>query len=631
MKPLLLLVDLQRDFLATPGLEPGVAAVVARAEALLAGARVAGAEIVHVWTSVSREDDRRMPHWRREGRWLCELGTPGHQPPPALEPRPDEPVIHKTGFNPFAGGELDRLLEAARPEPLVIAGVHLHGCVRQAVLEAYERHRVAVWVAADATATDDPVHGAITRRYLERRAARFLEVEQVLDRFGSGAPARLEADGELRLGALASRAREALPEWQKAGPVARAALLERAAELLAPRATELAEAMAIEIGKPIRYGAAEVRRSAEMLRAVARRASARDGGEAAGPAEVRRRPLGVIAVITPWNNPVYIPLGKIAAALAHGNAALWKPSPAAQGIAERIVAVLERAGAPAGLVGLVAGGPAAAKAVMSEPSVEAVTITGSSEAGFAAQEACARRRIPLQAELGGNNAAVVWPDADLPRAARELAEGAFALAGQRCTANRRIVAHRACRDELVELLQRETAALEWGDPRREATRVGPLVSATARDRVAGLVERAAADGAGVIVPHDTAGAAPARGFDGAWYPPTIVCCDEPGHEIVQGESFGPVAVVQTADDWEGALALVNAVPQGLVAAIFSSSRELAARFADEAAVGIVKVDRSTADADVDVPFGGWKSSGLGPPEHGAFDRDFYTRPQAIYR
>jgi acyl-CoA reductase-like NAD-dependent aldehyde dehydrogenase len=110
----------------------------------------------------------------------------------------------------------------------------------------------------------------------------------------------------------------------------------------------------------------------------------------------------------------------------------------------------------------------------------------------------------------------------------------------------------------------------------------------------------------------------------------IALCDDPGHELVQHESFGPVLVVQTADDWEHAMALLNGVPQGLAAALFSTSPELQERFLDEAQAGILKLNRSTADADVDVPFGGWKASGIGPPEHGSFDRDFYTRVQAVY-
>jgi acyl-CoA reductase-like NAD-dependent aldehyde dehydrogenase len=280
-------------------------------------------------------------------------------------------------------------------------------------------------------------------------------------------------------------------------------------------------------------------------------------------------------------------------------------------------------------VALVDGDRQEAVATMSEPEVDAVTITGSSMAGFAAQEICARRRIPLQAELGGNNAAIVWPDADLDHAAREIAVGAFAQAGQRCTANRRLIVHEDCRSELLELLRTETRALPWGDPVREETRVGPLVSAAQQERVARLIA-GAGPAVEVITPHGS-GPPPGDGFDARWYPPTIACCEDSGHELVQQESFGPILVVQTAADWDEAMALLNGVRQGLVGALFSSSRELAGRFLREARAGILKIGRSTADAEVDVPFGGWKESGIGPPEHGDFDLDFYTRPQAVYR
>src|SRR6266480_1073369 len=138
MKPLLLLVDLQRDYLASPGLEPAAGSVVERAAELLGACRELGVPVVHVWTTVSRSDDRRMPHWKREGRWLCEEGTPGHEPPPELLPEPGESVLHKTFFSAFEGATLDRLLRAEGSDRLLLAGVHLHGCVRQAVLDAYQ-------------------------------------------------------------------------------------------------------------------------------------------------------------------------------------------------------------------------------------------------------------------------------------------------------------------------------------------------------------------------------------------------------------------------------------------------------------------------------------------------------------
>jgi alpha-ketoglutaric semialdehyde dehydrogenase len=621
MTSLLLLVDLQRDYLDSPGLEPPAGRVVERAAALLGLCRDAEIPVVHALTTVSRADDRRMPHWKRDGRWLCEEGTPGHEPPPELAPDPGEQVVHKTGFSPFEDPRLDELIRETGAERLVVAGVHLHGCVRQTVLDAYQRHDLEILVAADGTASNDPLHAAITQRYLESRAATFLSVAE-LSPLVRGAVA--SSPSEDAATEAARRCRGPLGDWQRSGTAERAAALDALADRLEPRATELAATMAESIGKPVLYGTQEALRTAEMLRAVAARVRKADGVAANGTAEVRRRPLGVVALITPWNNPIYIPLGKIAPALGYGNGVVWKPAPAAQELSRQLAAMLH--GVP---LALVEGGRAAALAAMAQPDVDAVTITGSSPAGFAAQEVCASRRIPLQAELGGNNGAIVWPDADLDLAAREIADGAFAQAGQRCTANRRVIVHRDCREQMLELLERETAALSWGDPRDPETKVGPLVSPAERARIAGIVTRA---GAGVELRRPHGRETPASdGLEGAWYPPTIAICDEPRHELVREESFGPILVVQTAADWDEAIALLNGVPQGLVAALFSSSDELRGRFLQEASAGILKLDRSTADAAVDVPFGGWKGSGIGPPEHGDFDRDFYTRPQVVYR
>jgi alpha-ketoglutaric semialdehyde dehydrogenase len=622
MRPLALFVDLQNDFLSAAGLEPPSSEVVRNAARLLAGARERSLRVVHVMTSVHPETDDRMPHWKALGVRKCVRGTPGHRPPPELAPRPGEPIVSKSFFSAFSAPELAAALAGA--DTLLVAGVHLHGCVRATVLDAYA-HGLAVWIAEDAVGSDDPLHAAVTRRYLDGRAARFAPVDELLAKVAVGAAPGPDAGRYAAEAARASSAaRRAAPAWSAATPEERARPLEALAARLEAEAPALARALATEVGKPVALGEAEVRRTAELLRRAA--ALRLPEPSWAGPASSYRRvPLGVVAVVTPWNNPLAIPWGKIGPALALGNTVVWKPAPAATRLAERSLDAAHDAHLPDGVVTLVPGDRRAAAAVMSDPGVDAVSLSGSSAAGWAAQEICARRRIPLQAELGGNNAAIVWEGADLPRTASLLVQGAFEFAGQRCTANRRAVVADRLFDRLLELLSAAAATLPWGDPFDPATRVGPLVSEEARDRVAAALAGAAAGGALLITPHPLAPSRP-----GAWYPPTIVVGAAHESAIVQEETFGPVLVLERASSFDEALRLSNGVRQGLVAALFAGPGPWRNRFQNAAAAGILKWNISTSDADANAPFGGWKASGLGPPEHGPGDVEFYSKLQAIY-
>jgi acyl-CoA reductase-like NAD-dependent aldehyde dehydrogenase len=622
MRPLALFVDLQNDYLSAPGLEPPSVEVVRHAARLLAGARDRGIRVVHVQTAVDPDGEDRMPHWKAAGVRKCVRGTPGHRPPVELNPRAGETIVSKTFFSAFSAPEIEAALAGA--DTLLVAGVHLHGCVRSTVLDAYARG-LAVWVAEDAVGSDDPLHAAVTRRYLDGRAARFAPVDELLAKIAAGAASGSDAG---RYGAEAARAsaaaRSAAAAWRAASAEERGRPLEALAERLEAEAPELARALARDVGKPVTLGEGEVRRTAELLRRAA--ALRLPGASPAGAgSSFRRVPLGVVAIVTPWNNPLAIPWGKIGPALALGNTVVWKPAPAATRLAESSLDAARDARLPEGVVTLVAGDRRAAAAVMSDPGVDAVSVSGSSVAGWAAQEICARRRIPLQAELGGNNAAIVWDGADLRRAASLLSHGAFAFAGQRCTANRRVIVQSGLFDRFLDHLSAATATLPWGDPFDPATRVGPLVSEEARDRVAAAVERASAAGARVLVPHTLTPSRP-----GAWYPPTIVAGAPHESPIVQEESFGPVLVLETASEFGEALRLANGVRQGLVSALFSGPGPWRETFEAAARAGVLKWNASTADADADAPFGGWKASGLGPPEHGPGDVEFYSRLQAIY-
>jgi alpha-ketoglutaric semialdehyde dehydrogenase len=311
-------------------------------------------------------------------------------------------------------------------------------------------------------------------------------------------------------------------------------------------------------------------------------------------------------------------------ALLYGNAVIWKPAIPGSRIAKATAECFAKATGCPELMPVIFGDNETAREVME--MCDAVTISGALKTGYAAQEICTRRHIPLQAELGGNNASIVWADADLAGAVAAIVEGAFAFAGQRCTANRRVIVDATIYDSMVEKLIAATSIMAWGDPNDEKTKIGPMISAAAGRRVLGVLERARASSSQVITPlrdaNDRCGE--------QWVGPTILCCDDPASEIVLEETFGPVLVVQRARNWDDAISLCNGVKQGLVAALFSNSPDLIDDFLHRAEAGILKINSSTADAAVDLPFGGWKASGIGPPEHYPANHEFFTRWQAIY-
>jgi acyl-CoA reductase-like NAD-dependent aldehyde dehydrogenase/nicotinamidase-related amidase len=651
VNPVLLLVDLQNDFLPSAGLQPAAPALVARAAALLEGFRSRFLPVVHVWTTVRPDEDRRMSHWKRAGKWACVQGSAGHEPPPPLRPRPDELVLHKSFFSAFENSRLKQSLQSFQCNALVVAGVHLHGCIRATVLDAYQQGYPG-WVAEDAVGSNDAVHAAITGRYLGERAARFAPVGDLLRYLNAGNDlinGRLEKTlvhrsprassrvlwevpiaGPRETSAAVRVAQGAWPAWRDFAPKDRAGVLARFAELLTANGDELAIQMAQEVGKPVTQGLAEVRRSADLVNDACNRA--RDVLElrTAADACFRYRPLGVVAVVSPWNNPLAIPLGKIAPALVYGNVVVWKPAPAGTGVAWHILKLLQAAGCPEGTVGIVSGDHRTAQHLAGEAGIDAVTLSGSAAAGLVLQEICARRHIPFQAELGGNNAAIVWDEADVGDATERIAEAAFGFAGQRCTANRRVIVPAGSSDRFLTCLEQATASLKWGDPLCRGTQVGPLISAQKRDEVEAVVARSVPSAQAIRVPHAGQADREYLAGIGSYYPPTIIYGTAPEMEVVQEETFGPVLVVQTANSFEHALALCNGVRQGLVAALFSRSLALQNQFLQEARAGILKLNRATADADVRTPFGGWKASGIGPPEHGPADREFYTRTQAVY-
>ncbi|MCA2216957.1 aldehyde dehydrogenase family protein [Jidongwangia harbinensis] len=427
-----------------------------------------------------------------------------------------------------------------------------------------------------------------------------------------------------QVAAAAGVARDAATGWARGPAHARAAALHACAEALAAATGELTDLVVREVGKPLGEAGAEIGRGVAILRYFAQQALYPEG-EVYPPADgvsllhTRRRPHGVVGLITPWNFPVAIPLWKAAPALAFGNTVLLKPAPQSSAVALRLAELF--AGAlPDGVLTVLTGLGGTGEAVVD--TADAVSFTGSVAAGQAVARRSVARGIPVQAEMGGQNAAIVLPDADQEAAAKAIAAAAMGYAGQKCTATSRVIVVGDAAP-FAERLAAAVEALPTGDPADPATVVGPLIESRPREAIQAAVQRAGKGGARVL----TGGGQPDR--DGWFQAPTLLTDVPAGDDLLSEEYFGPVCVVLPAESAEAAVRTANEVRHGLVAGVYTQHLGSALTYANQLDVGMVKVNAPTTGVDFHAPFGGEKESSYGPREQGIAARDFYTRTVTV--
>lgn len=429
----------------------------------------------------------------------------------------------------------------------------------------------------------------------------------------------VEEPGAEAVRAAVARARAAQPGWLAAGAGARSAALGRLAEAVEAHADELAGLIVREVGKPLAEARGEVARTAAIWRYYAQAPFAPSGAvheTAAGPGLLltRRRPYGVAGLIAPWNFPLAIPTWKAAPALAVGNTAVLKPAPEATACALRLAELAAGAGLPEDVFTVLPGGAEEGAALVD--TVDVVSFTGSTGVGRAVVRAATERGVPVQAELGGLNAALVLPDADLGQAAAHLAAAIAGYAGQKCTATSRVIAVGAAYEPLRDALVK---ALELVDD----TVCGPVINAAARDRLTAAVDSAVAAGATLL----TGGRAPER--DG-WYLEPALLTDVPAeHPLAREEFFGPIALLHAAADLDEAIALANDTPHSLSTSVHSRSLDVALAAADRLDAGMIRVNAPSSGVDFHLPFGGAKGAAHGEREQGQAALDFYTVSRTV--
>ena len=430
--------------------------------------------------------------------------------------------------------------------------------------------------------------------------------------------------------AAVAAAHQALPAWRRMTGPARAELLYKWAGVMEADRENLAQALSREVGKPIGEARGEIARCVVILRYYAGEA-VRSMGDVI-PAQVEgalqfslREPLGVVALITPWNFPAAIPLWKAAPALAFGNTVVLKPAEQASNMAVLLARTADAAGLPHGVFNVILGkGSRIGDSLLRADAVRAVSFTGSTEVGSRVALTCAERNIRYQTEMGGKNVVIVLPDADLDLAAKLTAAGAMRYAGQKCTATSRAVVVKEVEERFLDRLRTEVEALPLGPVTDAACAIGPLIDSASRDRIREVLQNSNARRiTGGELPSDASFAR------GNFLQPTVLSGVDPGAPLAQDELFGPVLATLTARDADEAIALANRSRYGLSASLFTRDLRAALHYIQHIEVGLVRVNGDTTGVDPHAPFGGMKSSSSGTREQGPAAREFYTEIKTV--
>jgi len=430
----------------------------------------------------------------------------------------------------------------------------------------------------------------------------------------------------------ATAGREAQKLWQKVGMERRQSVLDSIGRELIMRSTELGELISKEQGKPRSEGIGEVYRSgqfftwfaAEVLR---QKGEIIDSVRAGVEIAVRRDPIGVVGIITPWNFPMAAASWKIAPALAFGNAVVWKPANQTLATAIALSQIISKQEIPTGLFNLVMGtGSEVGRSIAQHAGISGITFTGSVDVGRDVALTAIPTLKRLQLEMGSKNPLVIMQDADIALAADAAVFSAFSGGGQKCTAASRLIVQDVVHDEFIDALLTRMKKIRIGHALHIDTTMGPVVSAQNLNSNQRYLKIAKDEGCelawgGELLERET---------PGHYMAPALLLNGKNDMQINREEIFGPITCVIRAESYDHALAMANDTDFGLTAGIFTRSLSLATHFQHHAEAGCVMVNLPTAGTDYHVPFGGRKNSGFGPREQGSYAVDFYTHVKTSY-
>ena len=427
-------------------------------------------------------------------------------------------------------------------------------------------------------------------------------------------------------------AQAAFRSWKNTPGPERGRMLWRAADIARRRADEIARVLTREEGKVLKEAKGEVMKGISLLEYYAGEGFRMHGKTL--PSEARdtftytiRRPLGVVGLIAPWNFPWAIPVWKSAPALAAGNCVVFKPAELTPATATLLTEIYQEAGCPPGVFNMVVGsGSVVGEAIVHSPVIRAVSFTGSNEIGGALYAKAAQRGAKVTCEMGGKNAVIVMPDADLDKAAVAIHGGAFGSTGQRCTATSRVIAHPEVKNPLLDRLVDGAKKIKVGPGLDESIDMGPAVDEKQWKTNIEYIKIGQDEGARLIV----GGKRPEHLGKGYFVEPTIFDDVHPKMRIFKEEIFGPVLAISTAKNLEEALAFANGVEYGLTTSIFTENIDTILRFVEEVEAGMVHVNEPTIGGEAQLPFGGTKATGVGEREMAEEGLNFFTELKTVF-
>jgi len=464
----------------------------------------------------------------------------------------------------------------------------------------------------------------ITEKYFE--STNPADETEILGKFASSGA----QDANLAI----NSAYDAFNAWGKMSQIQRGDFLYKASSWLEENSKKYAKAITKECGKSIAEAQGEVGRSVALLRYYAAQGSDPIGDVIPSVNSqillyTTRVPLGVVALITPWNFPLAIPIWKMAPALVFGNTIVHKPASSTPLLGKMIADMWESVGLPDGVYNLVTGsGSELGDSLINHPYTSALSFTGSTHVGQSVAVKCAKNGMKYQLEMGGKNPVIIMPDANLEQAAEITVSGAMKYSGQKCTATSRAIVSDQISDEFTKILVSKIASLKVGDGLDPNNIVVPIIDKKSLSNIEKKIDQAKSDGCNLIFGGNILKEAPFK--NGNFVEPTLFSDVDPNSMIATEEIFGPVLALINSKNYEDSIKIANQTSYGLSAGIFTSNLNLAMEFANNINAGIVKINGETAGVEPQVPFGGMKESSSGAREQGKAAVEFFTQTKTVY-